>query len=638
LLFQPSLRVRPNDAMADEPTGYNIDLQTPQSQSTGLEGLATPDLKNATVTLPQGVALSAAAADGLAGCPTEGPEGINLDSTEPGHCPLASQIGIVEAHTPLLEAPLTGHVYVAQPGCGREGQASCTEADAANGTLFGIYLEIEGSGVVIKQHGTASVNPVTGQLTTTFREAPQQPFEDLKITLQDGVRAPLSNPQTCGEALTTSDLTPWSSPQTPDVSLSSPFMVTGCEGLPFAPSFTAGSTNPAGGAYTNFTATFSRVDRQQDFSAVQVQLPEGLLAMLSHATLCEEPQAAAGACTAASRVGTATASAGSGSHSYWVSGPVYLTGPYRGAPFGLTVAIPAKAGPFNLGMVIVRATINVNSSTAATTITSDPLPQIIDGVPLRVKTINVTVDRPQFAFNPTNCNALQVAAKITSAQGALAQVSSPFAAGGCKNLPFDPGFRVATRSPGSKKNGVPFEATVTPNSGQANIHSVFVSLPKQLPSRLTTIQQACLQATFETNPAACPAGSLVGIATATTPVLPVSLTGPAYLVSHGGAAFPNLEVILEGEGVRIDLSGSINIVHGTTSSTFGSAPDAPLTTFNLKLPAGPHSALTTNGSLCPKGGLIMPTTIVGWNGRRLVRSTKITVAGCPKTKPRSRKR
>ena len=631
LQFQPSVSLSPEISTADEPSGYTTDVRVPQAPGSGLEGLATPDVKDVTVTLPQGLSLSPAVADGLAACSAEGPEGINLSTPGRGHCPLASQVGTVEAVTPLLAAPLQGQLYVAQPGCGGTGQNPCTTADAVSGNLFGLYLQLEGSGVVIKVHGTASANPVTGQLTASFRETPQQPFSDLKLTLKGGPRAPLANPQTCSGALTTSDITPWSSPQTPDATPSWLFAVTGCEGSPFVPAFEAGTVNPAAGAYTNFTTTFSRSDRQQDLGAIQVQTPPGLLGMLSHVTLCGEAQAAAGTCSAASEIGTARASAGAGSHPFWASGPVYLTGPYNGAPFGLSVAIPAVAGPFNLGTVVVRAAINIDPSTSALTITSDPLPQIFRGVPLRIQTVNVTVNKPQFMFNPTNCEAQQITAQIASAQGSLAHVSTPFAAGGCKNLPFNPGFKVATRAPGSKKKGTSLDVKVSSAPGQANIHSISVSLPKQLPSRLTTIQQACPEATFAANPATCPAGSLIGVATGTTPVLSVPIVGPAYLVSHGGAAFPDLKFILQAEGVRVDLTGSINIKGQITSSTFASIPDVPISSFEVKLPEGPHSALTPNGNLCAKP-LVMPTTIVGQNGRRLVRSTKITVAGCPKKK------
>jgi hypothetical protein len=639
LQFQPTISVTPENNVADEPSGYTVDLQVPQSQS-GVEGLATPDVKDATVTLPQGVSLNASAGDGLAACPVTGPEGIDLASREAGHCPLASQVATVEATTPALAQPLQGHAYVAAPGCGGAGQSACSTADAVDGNLYGLYLELEGSGVVIKLHGTVSANSANGQLTASFREAPQQPVSDLKLVLKGGSRAPLANPQACGEALTTTDLTPWSTPETPDADPSSSFPVIGCNGSPFAPSFLAGTTNTAGGAYADLGLTFGRTDRMQDLGKIQVQTPPGLLGMLSHVTLCGEQQAAAGTCTSAAEIGTATAGVGAGSHPFWVSGPVYLTGPYNGAPFGLSVVLPAVAGPFNLGKVVVRAAVNVNPTTAALTVTSDPLPQIIDGIPLRVQTVNVTINRSQFIFNPTNCAAQQISATIGSAQGATAQVASPFAAGGCKNLPFDPGFTVVTRKPIFKADGAELDVKVSSTAGQANVRSVAVALPRQLPARLKTIQQACLDRTFNTNPSACPAISLIGVARAVSPALTVPLVGPAYLVSHGGAAFPDVDVVLQGEGVRLDLTGSINISRqGITSSTFASVPDAPISSFELQLPEGPHSALAAVGNLCAKP-LTMPTTITGQNGRRLVRTTRVAVAGCPKAKkkPKLKKR
>jgi hypothetical protein len=321
---------------------------------------------------------------------------------------------------------------------------------------------------------------------------------------------------------------------------------------------------------------------------------------------------------------------------------VYLTGGYEGAPFGLSIVVPAAAGPFNLGNVVVRSAISADPHTAQITITSDPLPQIIDGVPLRVQTVNVTVDHEKFMFNPTNCSAKQIAVAVEGAQGALAHLTNPFAAANCRALPFSPKFTVSTQGSTSKKNGASFDVKVLYKPGQANIGSVFVRLPKQLPARLTTIQQACLAATFEANPATCPAGSLIGIAKANTPVLPVPVEGPAYLVSHGGAAFPDVVVILQGDGVRIDLTGHINITKGITSSTFASIPDAPITSFEFKLPESPHSALTTNlaatahGNLCGTK-LVMPTTLIGQNGVQVKQSTKIAVSGCPKPKKAKRK-
>jgi uncharacterized repeat protein (TIGR01451 family) len=677
LQFEPSIAMHPEVTQAEEPSGYEIDIKVPQNPNQ-FPVLATPDLKDVTMTLPAGMTISPGAGDGLVGCEATGMHGIDMPTNLPGgqqrtptevgegeeigpdgmshlvagHCPPASQIGTVQVTTPLLEKPLEGRVYVAQPQCGGPGQPGCTTADATDGRLFGLYLEAEGSGVVIKLAGSVSVNPTTGQLTARFTGNPQLPFSELSLHLKGGGRAPLANPRQCGPASANGDLAPWSAPVTPDANVSSaPFEVGwGTAGgacpamLPFAPTLSAGSTSTGAGHFTPFTLTLSREDRQQDIARLQVHTPLGLLAMLSKVPLCEEPQAAQGTCSSASEVGTATVAAGSGSEPLWVLGHVFLTGPYGGGPFGLTVVVPAVAGPFNLGNVVVRSSISIDPATAAVTITTAPLPQILDGIPLRIQKLNVTVNRPEFIFNPTNCGAKQVAVTVEAEQGASANLTEPFAVEGCKSLPFKPTFAVSTRAKTSKMEGASLIVKVTSATGQANIAKVAVSLPKALPSRLTTIQHACPAAVFESNPAMCDPRSLVGRVTARTPVLPVVLSGPAYLVSHGGAAFPDLVVVLEGEGVRIDLVGNINIKGSITSSAFASIPDAPISSFELTLPQGSHSALTATlpakakGSLCGTS-LVMPTTITGQNGALVKQSTKIAVSGCPKPrkKPKAKK-
>jgi hypothetical protein len=677
LQFQPTLSVQPETTQADEPTGYAFTVTNPQNESPFTPG--TPELKDATVTLPAGTSISPAAADGLRGCAATGPEGINIGSgetaaagrdvanpeatelgaghpggnassyddglyhTAPGHCPSGSTIGTVEVETPLLPNPLEGHVYVALPKCGGAGQAPCIEADALNGNLFGAYLEAAGSGAVIKLAGGVSINPTTGQITASFRENPQVPFSAFRLRFDGGPRGVFANPQACGVAATTGNFSAWSSPSTLDSTAFGPFTIDwdgaggACpETLPLAPSLIAQTTNPTAGAFSPFTFTLSRGDRQQYLSQLSATTPQGLLGMLSSVPLCTEPFAAKGTCPDASRIATVLAAAGPGSHPLWVQGKAYLTDGYKGAPFGLSIVVPAEAGPFHLGDVVVRSAITVDRNTSQITITSDPLPQVIDGVPLRVQTVNVTVDREKFIFNPTNCSAKQVAATVAGAQGALVHLTSPFAAAGCHNLPFTPKFTVSSQASTSKKNGASLDVKVLYKPGQANIGSVSVRLPKQLPARLTTIQQACLAATFEANPATCPTGSLIGIAKANTPVLPVPLEGPAYLVSHGGAAFPDVVVILQGDGVRVDLTGNVNIAKGITSSTFASVPDAPITSFELKLPESPHSALTAVGSLCAKS-LAMPTTLRGQNGVQVTQNTKIAVSGCPKAKKKTTK-
>jgi uncharacterized repeat protein (TIGR01451 family) len=663
LQFNPTIELQPQTTQADTPSGYEVELKVPQAPNVFGE-LATPDLKNATVTLPRGVSLSPSAANGLVGCKETAPEGIEfpkgglpptqagegeeigpdgLSRPASGHCPEKSQIGTVEIETPLLPQPLTGHVYVSQPNCGGPSQRACETADAANGELYGLYLEVSGSGVIVKLKGKVSADPATGQLTTTFAENPQLPFEDLKLKLtgREPERAPLANPQSC-EALpldsqgrpvarTASLLEPWGGP---NAEPTAEFPVTGCVNpVPFAPSFLAQSQTPIADGFSPFTMTLSRKDGEQNLGGVSLTMPAGMAGMLSKVPLCPEPQASLGACGAESGIGTANVAAGAGSEPLWLSGPVYLTGPYNGAPFGLSVVVPAVAGPFNLGNVVERAAINVDPHTAQVTVTSDPLPQIRDGVPFRLKMLNVTIDREGFIFNPTNCSQMRVTGTIsgvmpsTGAPGSSVAVSSPFAVAGCKNLPFKPKFTVLTQAKTSKANGAYLHVKVASGPGQANIAKVKVDLPKQLPSRLTTLQKACTAAVFEANPANCSAASVVGTGTAVTPVLKNALTGPAYLVSHGGAAFPDLVVVLQGERITLDLVGNTNIKKGITSSAFNSVPDAPISTFDLVLPEGPHSALAANGNLCTQN-LVMPTTIVGQNGAQVTQSTKIAVTGC----------
>jgi hypothetical protein len=635
LQFNPSLTVTPDTTRADEPAGITVRLHIPQAPQQ-FPATVSPELQDTTVTLPSGLSISPSAGDGLAGCSDAQ---INLSTFGPGTCPAASQIGTVKVRTPLLSEPLEGQVFLGTPHCD-----PCTDADASDGNMYRIFLQFEGSGVVVKTEGKIFTNSSTGQLTTTFKELPQTPVEDVELHFNSGLRAALATPQSCGTFTSTADLTPYSSPITPDATPISQFNVDwdgnggACPAtLPFNPSFSAGTSNPNAGQLSPLTVTFNREDREQDFSQIKVVTPPGLLGNLASVSLCGEPQADLGSCPAASQIGKMTVAAGPGSHPYYQQGQVYLTGPYKGAPFGLSIVVPTHAGPFNLGNVVVRATINVDPQTTALTVTTDPLPQVLDGIPLRLRTTNVTIDRPGFIFNPTDCAQLHITATVSGSQGAQSEVSAPFAVAGCAGLPFAPKFSVETSGKTSRANGASLEAKLTlPPGPQSNIAKVKVELPKQLPSRLTTLQKACPDAVFEANPAACPAASLIGAAQAVTPILPVKLRGPVYFVSHGGAAFPDLVTVLQGDGVRVDLVGNTFISkQGITSSTFTNVPDVPVSSFELFLPEGSFSALAANGNLC-KSKLAMPTLFVAQDGAQVKRSTPIGVVGCPKARKASK--
>ena len=699
--FHPTVAMSPSEAgsgpaqegssQADAPSAYSFDLKSPQSEV--FDESATPETKDVTVALPEGVSVSPAAGDGLAACAAKGPEGIDIptganSAGQPlhdneagegeeigadgmshlakGHCPEASTLGTVDVFTPDLPtrcggegqaackepdeaAPLQGHLYLAQPECGGEGQEECSNAYAegkggpsGDGHLFGLYVEAEGSGVIIKLPGTVSANPATGQLIATFKENPQLPFSELQLHLHGGPRAPLANPQTCGSFASSSTISSWAEQETSGISPSFDVDWDGNGGacpasLPFAPSATAGTTNPVAGAYSPFTFQIVRQDREQDLEKVEGTLPDGLLAKLAGVAECGEAEANAGTCPSSSRIGSVIATAGSGSEPLAEHGSVYLTGPYNNGPFGISVVVPAVAGPFNLGNVVVRGSIRINPVTAQASFVSNPLPTIVDGVPLRVKALDVTLDREDFTFNPTNCDSQHVTGTITSVQGASAAVSSPFSVTGCAGLKFTPAISVSTSGSASKVNGASLTTKLVEPADalgtQANLAYVKVELPKALPSRLSTLQKACPSAQFEANPAGCPATSDVGHAVVHTPVLPVPLEGPAIFVSHGGEAFPSLTLVLQGDGVTIDLVGTTFISKAEiTSTTFKAVPDAPFSSFELTLPEGPYSALTTflpheSRDLCGQK-LTMPTEFIAQDGAVLKQSTAIAVTGC----------
>ena len=634
--FHPKLTVAPDTSQSDTPTGVTVDLTVPQGQGlTDPNSLATPTLQDTKVTLPQGLAINPGQADGLAAC-QYAQDGVG--TTGPPSCPAASRVGAVEISTPLLPDKLVGSVYVLQ----------------SNPPNLQLLVAVSADGVNVKLIGDVKLDPVTGRVTSTFSGTPELPFTEFKLAFSGGAHAALTTPLSCGLFATTADFTPWSSPATPDFNSANAFGIESGPGasacllpLPFSPQLTAGATTDQAGGFTDFSLLLQRGDGQQRVSALQFNTPEGLLGMISKVPLCQEPAASQGACPAISQIGHTVVAAGPGPYPLIVPGPgtppapIYLTGGYKGAPYGLSIAVPVIAGPFNLGTVVVRSSIAVDPHTAQLTVTTDPLPLILDGIPTDLRTINAVIDRPSFMFNPTNCSPMSFAGTAVSDQGTTAALSSHFQVGSCQSLTFKPDFKVSTSGKTSKANGASLDARViyptTPlganqASSQANIASVKVDLPKQLPSRLTTLQKACLAATFEANPAACPVASRIGVVRAITPVLPVPLTGPVYFVSHGGAAFPDLVIVLQGYGVRVDLIGNTFIAkNGVTSTTFKTVPDVPINSFELYLPEGHYSALAANGNLC-KSKLAMPTAFTGQNGAVIHQNTLITVTGCPKVK------
>ena len=620
--FAPSTTVVPETAQSDAGDGATTVVQVPQQVGAGETN--TSDIRDAHVTLPEGLTLNPSAAHGLEACSAAQ---IGIGTRNAVSCPAGSKVGTVAIETDLPPHSLVGSVFLGSPSGG-------TITDPP----YTIYLDAEAPNldISVRLQGSVTPNPDSGRLEVTFANNPQLPFSELRLTLNGGEHAPLANPLRCGMASTDFVFTPY----TGGLSAigSTPFETTGCASpLPFAPSQSTQDSTPRAGAYTAYTFNLSRADGQQYLQKVATTLPAGLVGAIPSVPLCGEPQAVAGSCPASSQIGTATVSSGAGDP-YPFSGPVYLTGPFDGAPYGLSIPVEAAAGPFDLGRLTTRAAINVDPHSARVIVTST-LPTIFKGVPLRLRKISVAVNRANFLLNPTNCGALATDTTLTSTFGATDGLSSPFAVNSCDTLPFKPAFAAATgasTNPATlKANGASLRVNLLQGAHEANIHSVVASLPKSLPSRLTTLQKACPEATYAASPFSCPPGSKVGSATVKTPVLPDPLKGPAYLVSHGGAAFPDLDLLLEGDGVKVILESNTNIKGGITTSTFASVPDVPVSSFVLDLPSGPNSALTAIGALCTQT-LTMPTTVTAQSGAQLKLNTPIAVSGCTGGKGKTR--
>jgi hypothetical protein len=623
LLFEPKFALTSGSTLSDQPN----EITAEASQVNNPKVNAQSQVKTASITLPEGMTLNPSAAHGLEAC-TVAQARINSE-TFGSACPAGSELGTVSLNVPTLpDGSLTGNMYLGGPVTGSETGPITgppyTVYVAANSTRYGVSVRIKGEVIP---------NPVTGQVTTIFKENPEQPFTNLSLHFNRGVLTSIANPLICGEPAGSTSFTPVAA-GAPTAGGAFGVPVTGCAAtLPF--SLTQSTVNQApgtAGAATSYTLNIARTDGQQYLSQIQTTLPEGLVGLIPTVTQCAEAAANAGTCPEASKIGVVGVEAGSGPTPYSFSGNVYLTGPYNGAPFGLSIVVPAVAGPFNLGNVITRGTLTINQYTARVTATST-MPRVVGGIPLRLKHITVNINKQGFLINPTNCSVLNTESTLSGftapalAAGATQNLSTPFQVNACGGLAFKPSFKSKTSAKTSKANGASLETTLNIGAGQTNFKSVMVQLPKQLPSRLTTLQKACPEAVFNANPFHCPSGSFVGGARANTPTLPGKLQGPAIFVSHGGAAFPDLDLVMEANGVKVILVGNTKISKGVTTTTFASPPDVPVSSITVNLPIGGHSAVTANGSLCISP-LTMPTTMIGQNGFKVTQQTKITVAGC----------
>jgi hypothetical protein len=643
--FGPKISTAFDTGAADTPAGLTVEVKPPVGGLESAEGDSTANISNTTVALPEGIVINPGQAAGLQECgpgedglTTQAEKANGEENSGPTLCPLKSKVGTVAITTPLLAHNLEGNVYVLQ----------------SNPPELKLLLAASGEGVNLKLVGVVHLDEATGRLVTTFEKTPELPFTNLKLSFSGGAQAALDTPTQCGIYKSTSDFSSWASPFVSDFSPTAELAIetgpggTPCSSnpLPFNPSLVAGATTDQAGGFTNFSLLLQRGDGQQRIASLKFKAPAGLTGELSNVPLCTNAQAEANACPEASKIGHTVVESGPGPYPLVVPeagqspAPIYLTESYDGAPFGLSIVVPLHVGPFVLPTQRVRAKIEVDPHTSQLTVTTNELPQVVVGVPTDLREVDAVIERPDFMINPTNCNPQEFSGTATGTPPpgspgthATVPIASHFQVGSCQALKFQPKFSVSTSGKTSRANGASLTAKLTypnvPQGTESDIGLVKVELPKQLPSRLTTLQKACTNAQFEANPAGCPTASKIGYAVVHTALLPVPLEGPAIFVSHGGEAFPSLTLVLQGDNVTVDIVGTTFISKaGVTSTTFKTVPDDPFSSFELTLPEGADSALAANGNLC-REKLVMPTHFTAQDGAELQQSTPISVQGCP---------
>jgi hypothetical protein len=615
LPFDPQVEVRPDNTVPGAPAGYEVRLELPQTDEPGTP--ATSHLKDMRLTLPEGVTISPSVANGLVACADAQ---LAPDSAAPHACPDAAKVGSVSIVSPLLDEAVEGGVYVGQP---------------LPGDRYRLFLAATGQGVIIKLRGSVQADPVTGQLTATFVDNPQLPFSTLTVRLKGGPRAVLANPTECGPKSSSAVLAPWSGQAS--VVTGDSFSIP-CPGTDaFAPTLAAGTVNPLAGDFSPFVARFSRSDSDQMLGKIDLDLPPGLLAKVAGVPLCGAAQADAGACAAGSRVGTVTVAAGPGSAPYHLQGPVFLSGPYGGAPYSLAIVVPAKAGPFDLGTVVVRQALAIDPVDAHITATlgesrvyetdgslvrtvPGAIPSVVGGVPVRLRTVDVALDRPGFTVNPTSCEERRIVANVVSLAGAQAQPSVRFQVGDCAGLGFGPKLALSLSGSTHRSANPPLRAVLTARKGEANIGKAVVTLPKTQFLDQDHIRTICTRVQYAADN--CPKASVYGYAKAWTPLLDQPLQGPVYLRSSSNE-LPDLVAALDGP-IEIDLAGRIDSVNSRMRTTFWAVPDAPVTKFVLRMQGGKKGLLVNNTELCeakPRA----KAEFTGHNGRSSVSNPLVKV-------------
>lgn len=662
--FEPEISLDPSDRHAGAPTGLDVHLEVPQrndevndakelyAANGFVKGVSTPPIKKAVVTFPEGMTLSPSAAQGLGSCSSAQ---ISLGTNQPVRCPDNSQYGKLIIHTPILpvDAQPEGFIYIAK------------QNDNPFHSFLAIYLVIEEQerGILVKVPGRIDLDSGTGQIKTTFDDLPQFPVSDMQLSLKGGVRAGLVNPSTCGTKTIEASFFTWQDPATPRKVKSSYEITQKPDGSPcatnladrqFKPGLEGGTLSPTAGSFSPFVFRLTRSDDDQEFSQLNVSLPKGLVAKLAGVTQCSDAAIAQAetpgrsgveeqsspSCPDSSYIGTTEVGAGVGVPLTYVSGKVYLAGPYKGAPLSMVVVTPAVVGPYDLGVIAVRSALRVNPRTAEVSVASDPFPLIFKGIPVRIRDIRVRTDKSNFTINPTSCDPTALTAHLTGTGGNLlstsddtgADLSTRFQAASCASLAFKP--RLNLRLFGGIHRGAHprLRAVLRGRAGDANISWASVTMPHSEFLDQAHIRTVCTRVQFAADQ--CPAGSIYGQAVARSPLLDEPLSGPVYLRSSSHK-LPDMVVSLSGL-IDVELAGRVDSVNGRIRNTFEVVPDAPVSSFVLNLQGGRKGLLQNSRNIC-KGAPRATVRFRSQSGRALVLHPKLAANSCKQAKRKHRR-
>jgi len=635
LSFNPSQAIAPTTTAADSPSGADFQLNVPQFESPTVP--SPSEIRATTVTLPPGFSIAPNVTNGKVTCSDAQ---AKFGTTEEAECPEDSKIGSISVETPVLPGPLTGYVYLGEP---------------KPGNRYRMFLVFDGFATHIKLPGTITPDPQTGQIVISFENLPQTPFARFTMHVFGSERGPLDTPTQCGTYEVQSVFTPWDSALPTETSRQFFEVNEGPNGTPcpngarpFHPGFQAASAANTAASHTAFSLNLNREDGEQNLGSLKVTTPPGFSATLKGVSYCPQASIAAAeaetltgteelahpSCPASSQVGELTAGAGPGSHPLYLPGKVYLAGPYQGAPLSFVFIVPAVSGGYDLGNVVVREGLEINPETAQVTTAGAALPQIFQGIPLRLRQIFVNLNRPNFALNPTNCNPLAVTAEVFGSEGAISNLSNHFQVANCASLGFNP--KLSLRLSGSSKRlGNPaLAATLTYPGGSdfANLSSTEVVLPPTELLDNAHIQAPCTLKQFAQK--ACPPGTIIGFAKAETPLLEKPLEGPVYL-RNGSHKLPDIVAALNGQIGEIDLVGHVDSIHARLRARFETVPDAPVSRFTLDLYGGQKGLTENTEDLCSRPQ-IAAVTLDAQNGKSIAANQSIQLPCSPKHQKRVR--